>query len=130
MSLPASGIGPKFPVFFFPVLAAHPRTHGSVCTSERPPLLSSPSISERVRLLEDVRYEQAPQVHRENDIFVFRSLAQSYGHPLVEAMACGLPVVAAWRMRAKFVGMRLSTSICSLPATLLDRFHEWLTTRN
>ena len=40
-------------------------------------------------------YERLPELYRRHDVFVFPSLAESYGHPLVEAMASGLPVVAA-----------------------------------
>jgi glycosyltransferase involved in cell wall biosynthesis len=67
----------------------------SFCRVSDRALLSKPSISERVRLLGDVPYEQVARVYRGHDIFVFPSLAESYGHPLVEAMASGLPVVAA-----------------------------------
>jgi glycosyltransferase involved in cell wall biosynthesis len=67
----------------------------SFCRVSDRALLSKPSISSRVRLLGDVPYEQVAKVYWEHDIFVFPSLAESYGHPLVEAMASGLPVVAA-----------------------------------
>lgn len=40
-------------------------------------------------------YEGTWQLYREADIFVFPSLVESFGHPLVEAMAAGLPVVAS-----------------------------------
>ncbi len=42
-----------------------------------------------------VNYEELPNVYRGADIFVFPSYLESFGHPLVEAMACGLPVIAA-----------------------------------
>ena len=45
--------------------------------------------------LGSVPYEDLPGVYREADIFVFPSYTESFGHPLVEAMASGLPVVAA-----------------------------------
>lgn len=35
------------------------------------------------------------QLYSRTDIFVYSSLAESFGHPLVEAMSAGLPIVAA-----------------------------------
>ncbi len=40
-------------------------------------------------------YEATWQLYRSADIFVFPSLCESFGHPLVEAMAAGLPVLAS-----------------------------------
>ena len=40
-------------------------------------------------------YEKLPDLYHAADIFVFPSFLESFGHPLVETMACGLPVVAA-----------------------------------
>ncbi len=48
-----------------------------------------------VRCLGVLRYEQIWEAYREADVFVFPSLCESFGHPLVEAMAAGLPVVAS-----------------------------------
>lgn len=47
------------------------------------------------RCLGVLGYEQVWQAYREADVFVFPSLCESFGHPLVEAMAAGLPVVAS-----------------------------------
>jgi len=53
------------------------------------------SLGERVRYLGVLGYEQVWQAYREAHVFVFPSLCESFGHPLVEAMAGGLPVVAS-----------------------------------
>jgi glycosyltransferase involved in cell wall biosynthesis len=53
------------------------------------------SLGSCVRLLGVLTYEEIWQAYRQTDIFVFPSLCESFGHPLVEAMACGLPVVAS-----------------------------------
>ncbi len=41
------------------------------------------------------RYTTLPELYRSADIFVFPSYTESFGHPLLEAMASGLPIVAA-----------------------------------
>jgi len=38
---------------------------------------------------------QIQELYREGDIFVFPSLCESFGYPMVEAMAHGLPIVAS-----------------------------------
>src|SRR3989442_389248 len=40
-------------------------------------------------------YGSLPDLYRSADIFVFPSYTESFGHPLVEAMATGLPIAAA-----------------------------------
>ena len=40
-------------------------------------------------------YEETWALYREADVFVFPSLCESFGHPLVESMASGLPIVAS-----------------------------------
>ena len=52
-------------------------------------------LGDSVRCLGVLGYEQIWQAYREADVFVFPSLCESFGHPLVEAMAAGLPVVAS-----------------------------------
>jgi glycosyltransferase involved in cell wall biosynthesis len=40
-------------------------------------------------------YSSLPDLYRSADIFVFPSYTESFGHPLIEAMASGLPIVAS-----------------------------------
>lgn len=40
-------------------------------------------------------YDTLPRLYREHDVFVFPSISETFGHPMAEAMACGVPVVAA-----------------------------------
>ena len=48
-----------------------------------------------LRLTGVLDYAQTWDLYRQADIFVFPSLCESFGHPLVEAMASGLPIVAS-----------------------------------
>jgi len=40
-------------------------------------------------------YGMLPSLYQGHDIFVFPSVSETFGHPMVEAMSCGLPVLAA-----------------------------------
>src|SRR5208282_5460835 len=53
------------------------------------------ALAGSVRYLGILRYDEIWQAYREADVFVFPSLCESFGHPLVEAMAAGLPVIAS-----------------------------------
>ena len=53
---------------------------------------------EREGVVEDLAHQHhvsLPDLYRRADVFVFPSYTESFGHPLVEAMASGLPIVAA-----------------------------------
>lgn len=47
------------------------------------------------RFVGRVPYQTITRLYQESDVFVFPSLAESFGHPLVEAMATGLPIIAS-----------------------------------
>src|SRR5690606_25403891 len=48
------------------------------------------------------------------DLYVFPSFTESFGHSLVEAMACGLPVVAS--------GMPVNREVCGDAGVYFDTF--------
>ena len=52
-------------------------------------------LEERVRFLGYVPNELMPNLYREAHLLLFPSLYEGFGFPLLEAMACGCPVIAA-----------------------------------
>lgn len=54
-----------------------------------------PDVAPWVEFLGPLGKENILQLYREGDVFVFPSLCESFGHPMAEAMAHGLSIVAA-----------------------------------
>ena len=54
-----------------------------------------PDVAQCVEFLGPLPNEQVQDLYRRADLFVFPSLCESFGHPMVEAMAHGLPIVAS-----------------------------------
>lgn len=52
-------------------------------------------MEDRVRFLGEVAYDDLPRLYRGATAFVLASLLETFGHPLVEAMASGAPVIAS-----------------------------------
>jgi glycosyltransferase involved in cell wall biosynthesis len=52
-------------------------------------------ISDRVRFVPHVPYEDLPWVYGEAEMLVMPSLIEGFGLPVLEAMACGTPVVCS-----------------------------------
>ncbi len=51
--------------------------------------------NEWLTVIGPLEWKQTQQLYPRADLFVFPSLCESFGHPMVEAMAHGLPIVAA-----------------------------------
>ncbi len=58
-------------------------------------LAQDSGVADRVTNRGDVARDEIVRLYRTSHIFVFPSVCESFGFPLVEAMAMGLPVVAA-----------------------------------
>jgi glycosyltransferase involved in cell wall biosynthesis len=72
------------------------------------------SLNGTVRAVGVQDYEGTWRLYAEADVFVFPSLVESFGHPLVEAMAAGLPIVAS--------DVRIHREICGDAATYFPLF--------
>jgi glycosyltransferase involved in cell wall biosynthesis len=51
-------------------------------------------ITDSVRLLQRVPPTEMPELYRTSTLFVFASLGESFGFPLIEALAAGTPTLA------------------------------------
>ncbi|HXE75804.1 MAG TPA: glycosyltransferase family 1 protein [Candidatus Xenobia bacterium] len=71
-------------------LARGTATAAADCALARDPLLAA-----CVRFLQSRSGEEMAELYSACDLFVWPTLVESFGLPLVEAMACGLPVVAS-----------------------------------
>ncbi len=71
-------------------------------------------IGENVEELGTVPYSQLHHLYRACDIYVTPAYAESFAHPLVEAMASGLPVIAS--------GLPVHREICGAAALYFPAF--------
>lgn len=56
---------------------------------------AGPDLAERIHFVGDVPYSEIKAYYAGADLFVFPSYLESFGHPLLEAMASGIPTVVA-----------------------------------
>lgn len=79
-------------------------------------LIDQLGVRNDIAMLGGVPYGQLHQLYRLCDAYVCPSYAESFGHPLVEAMAMGLPVAAA--------NMPVHQEMCGAAALYFDVFDD------
>lgn len=70
-------------------------TPGAYKTAEAVRMIRDLGIREQVVELGAIPYRQLHRVYRACDVYVTAAYAETFAHPLVEAMACGLLVIAS-----------------------------------
>lgn len=53
------------------------------------------ALRDHLELIGPISYAELPKLYADADIFVWPSLSESFGHPLIEAMAAGVPIICA-----------------------------------
>ncbi len=79
-------------------------------------LIDRLGVRENIAMLGAVEYDRLHQLYRLCDVFACPSYSESFGHPLVEAMASGVPVVSA--------DLPVHREICGKAALYFDVFDE------
>ena len=57
--------------------------------------IGDPSLKERIILTGYVKNTDLPAIYSQCEVFLYPSLRESFGIPLLEGMACGVPVITS-----------------------------------
>lgn len=87
---------------------------GSYRAGEAAALVRSLGLGEEVVELGAVPHDQLSTLYRRCHAYLTAAYAESFAHPLVEAMSCGLPIVAS--------DLAVHREICDGAAVFFDRF--------
>jgi glycosyltransferase involved in cell wall biosynthesis len=58
-------------------------------------LIHENDLQQRVHLVGTVKHSTLPSIYKAAKLFVLPSLQETFGHPLIEAMASGVPIIAS-----------------------------------
>ena len=90
--------------------------YGGYKTDKVAAMIKRLGIEDSLTMLGAVEYGQLVNAYKAADVFVCPSYAESFGHPMLEAMAHGLPVVAA--------NLPVHREVCAGAAVYFDAFDE------
>ena len=90
--------------------------YGGYKTDEAAAMIEKLGIKDCLVMLGAVEYGQLANVYQAADVFVCPSYAESFGHPMLEAMAHDLPIVAA--------NLPVHREVCAEAAVYFDVFDE------
>ena len=96
---------------------AEGKNPGDYRTAEASALLHDLQIAEDVVQLGTIPYPLLHHVYRSCDIYVTPAYTETFAHPLVEAMACGLPIVAS--------DLAVHREISDGAALFFEKFSPW-----
>jgi glycosyltransferase involved in cell wall biosynthesis len=83
---------PALPAHVSLVIVGYP---DPIFPQQLPELIAELGLQDRVRFVPDVADRWLPAVYSAASVFALPSLAEGFGIPVLEAMACGVPVVAS-----------------------------------
>jgi glycosyltransferase involved in cell wall biosynthesis len=90
--------------------------YGGYDSTKAAALIEESEVDGNIAMLGSVPYDRLHHLYRLCDLFVCPSYAESFSHPLVEAMAMGLPVIAA--------NLGVHREVCGEAAVYFDVFNE------
>ena len=108
------GLGSREVVLFLTCKLVSGANPGSYRTDFAASLVRELGISRNVIELDAIPYGQLHHVYRAADLYVSPAYAESFAHPLVEAMSSGLPVVAS--------DLSVHKEVCGSAARYFEQF--------